>query len=201
MTNPAPVPPPPAVLRGKLCEIAALEHYLIELLVSQQVDPALRAQPETLRFVSRTLAVLHQHASRLVALLETVPGGPAEFTQTTVAMADRFAAYQRKPAARDAIAVLQEDNSMLNLAASHYTVLHATALAVGEQAIAGLALTHLRDLTPRVMEISRLIPLLAVQSVGSLPPAGAAAAFTAALRNTEEAWRKSSSPPPSAPPP
>jgi hypothetical protein len=196
MTDQRRTPPPIGPLRSQLCEVAALEHYLIELLALQQVDSALHAQPEMLRFISRVLHVLHQQASRTVALLETIPGGPVEFTKTTVAMADRFQAYTRKPAARDVIAVLQEDYTLLNLVAMNYTMLHTTALALNDPSAAGLALNHLREITPLVLYASQLMPTLAFLALEERVPGLNRNIITAAVRNTQNAWRPAPPPPP-----
>lgn len=187
--------PPIGPMRSQLCEVSALEHYLIELLTQQQVDPALRAQPEMLRLISKTLQVLHQQASRTVSLLETIPGGPVEFTKTTVAMADRFQAYSRKPAARDVIAVLQEDYTLLNLVAMNYTMLHTTALALSDPAAAGLALNHLREITPLILYASQLMPTLAFQALEQQYPGLNRGVINAAIRNTQGAWRPTPPPP------
>jgi hypothetical protein len=189
--NPHPIGP----VRTQLCEVAALEHYLIELLALQQVDSALHAQPEMLRFISRVLQVLHQQAGRTVALLETIPGGPVEFTKTTVAMADRFSAYTKKPAARDVIAVLQEDYTLLNLVAMNYTMMHTTALALNDPSSAGLALNHLREITPLVLYASQLMPTLAFLALEERVPGLNRNIITAAVRNTQNAWRPPVPPP------
>ncbi len=53
---------------------------------------------------------------------------------------------------------LRDDYTALNLAAVSYTMLHATAVGLGDAAIAELARTHLTDYARMVMAVNQVIP-------------------------------------------
>ncbi|MBD5655553.1 MAG: hypothetical protein IAI50_10320, partial [Candidatus Eremiobacteraeota bacterium] len=60
---------------------------------------------------------------------------------------------------------LRDDSTALSLAATGYTMLHATALGLGDQATASLAKRHLDDIAPIIVEISRTIGLVVLQEL------------------------------------
>ncbi len=53
---------------------------------------------------------------------------------------------------------LRDDYTALNLAAVSYTMLHATAVGLGDPAVAELARTHLTDYARAIMAVNQVIP-------------------------------------------
>ncbi len=60
---------------------------------------------------------------------------------------------------------LRDDYTALNLAAISYTMLHATAVGLGETAVAELARAHLSDYARLVMEIAQAVPDVVLQEL------------------------------------
>src|SRR5690606_22476353 len=88
--------------------------------------------------------------------------------------------------------MLRDDYTALSLTAMSYTALHTFGLAVRENRIADTALTHLQEITPILIEISRTLPHLVVAEVGDrLDRQVDMTAVDAAVRNTQRAWETS----------
>jgi ferritin-like metal-binding protein YciE len=60
---------------------------------------------------------------------------------------------------------LRDDYTALNLAAISYTMLHATAVGLGDTAVADLAQRHLADYARVVMQITQVIPDVVLQEL------------------------------------
>ena len=84
--------------------------------------------------------------------------------------------------------MLRDDYTALSLAAISYTMLHTTALALNDQPTAELALRHLKDFTPLITEISRVIPQVVVHELTEDFPTVNMSSATASMRSTQEAW-------------
>ena len=170
----------------------------IELVTAQAITEALRTfsfsnHPVTAELLS-DLAQLHtRHAGALAQGQSALP--PEE--SLTAEPADGLE-NTRPDSMADADEVLIWAYTRLNLLAAHYTRLHALAGAARIDAAAGLALDHLRVITPRIMACSQALPRLAVRvaetRLGELPTD----AVEAALEATQAAWKNNLEPPASS---
>ena len=85
---------------------------------------------------------------------------------------------------------LRDDYTALNLAAISYTMLHATAVGLGDTALAALAQRHLADYARAVMQIVQIIPdvvLAELRDDGELVQTGAAELVR---QQTNEVWKQ-----------
>lgn len=84
---------------------------------------------------------------------------------------------------------LRDDYTALSLASVSYTMLHATALGLGDTATAEIAKRHLADYAPIIIDISKAIPGVVLEELrldGQNVQAGAAHIAEA---NTQSAWK------------
>lgn len=84
--------------------------------------------------------------------------------------------------------ILRDLSTLLNVAAGELTILHSSALALKEADAARLALDHLSEITPFVMEISLLLPGAAVADLASRCVVSDPLAAEQAQANVQEAW-------------
>jgi len=94
----------------------------------------------------------------------------------------------RKSAKKRISKTLQDNYSKLNLITMGNTLIHTTALALEEVDVASTALNHLKNLTPLVIELGKLTPVVVMRELenGSYdidPGAG-----EMARENVELAW-------------
>ncbi len=84
---------------------------------------------------------------------------------------------------------LRDDYTALSLASISYTMLHATALGLGDESVAGLAEQHLSQLAPLVIRISTAIPLVVLQELKDDGENVRVSAAELSTRITHAAWQ------------
>ena len=73
-------------------------------------------------------------------------------------------------------------------------MLHTTALAVGERDVAELALRHLKDYAPLVIELGEAVPEIVVRELSTEGKVmGSADAAAQAKQNACQAWEQAAS--------
>jgi hypothetical protein len=88
--------------------------------------------------------------------------------------------------------ILRDLSTLLNLAAADLSILHSAALAMRQEELARLALYQLAELTPLIIEISRLLPSAAVSDLASTSVVADPLAADTAEANIHEAWQTES---------
>ena len=83
---------------------------------------------------------------------------------------------------------LRDDYTALGLAAISYTMLHATAVGLGDAATAALAKKHLDDYTPIIVDISTAIPAVVLQELADDGESVQVTAAQLTQQVTKEAW-------------
>ncbi len=86
---------------------------------------------------------------------------------------------------------LRDDYTALALASISYTMLHATALGLGDEPTAAIAKTALDDYAPIVVEIGKSMPGIVLQELANDGENVRVSAAQVAERNTSAAWSKS----------
>ncbi|GEM_PF-3119370 len=85
--------------------------------------------------------------------------------------------------------LLRDNYSALNLVTMGNTLLYTTALALGCQEVASIALKHLENLAPLVVKIGELLPDVATRELRSESAEVDLAIAQLALKNTQAVWR------------
>jgi hypothetical protein len=85
---------------------------------------------------------------------------------------------------------LRDDYTALSLASISYTMLHATALGLGDTGVASLAQRHLEAITPIIVRISTAIPAVVLQELRDDGEAVDVSAAEVSAQQTHQAWRQ-----------
>jgi ferritin-like metal-binding protein YciE len=85
---------------------------------------------------------------------------------------------------------LRDDQVALSLATISYTMLHTTALGLGDASTAQIAQRHLEDYTPLVMQISKAMPAVVLQELAADGENVQISAADLAAADTQAAWQK-----------
>jgi hypothetical protein len=181
-------PPPAAIglLRNFSLKIASFEQLTSEAITNHVQHANVTAYDAINRFLGELeffhtnhANALREHAATLTAECELIPLTHRErlpFTPPVTLSADPEE-------------VLTVTYANMNLLAASYTRLHTLAVAFEHDATALLAMNHLKGITPKIMECSQAIPLLAAeiarQRFGHIFPGTAQAALAA----TQAAWK------------
>jgi hypothetical protein len=85
---------------------------------------------------------------------------------------------------------LRDDYTALGLASISYTMLHATALGLGEASVAELVQRHLEAVTPLIVRISKVIPAVVLQELRDDGEAVSVSAADISTKLTHQAWQQ-----------
>ena len=90
--------------------------------------------------------------------------------------------------------VVRDDLTALNFAVACYQMLHTTALAMHDQPLADLALRHIKDFTPEIMDLSEVLPSVVLCDLEREKKISADESVAEeARKNTREAWMQGAS--------
>ncbi len=84
--------------------------------------------------------------------------------------------------------MLRDDSTALSLAATAFSMLYTTALAMRELTIANVSLRHLQEITPLVMDLSKVIPAVVVRELAQDDPSIDTSIVGIVQQNILEAW-------------
>ena len=177
-------------VRRHVSDMLAVEEHILEAIQRQREDEQVREHLEANTLLIEMERVLRAHVDALNELADVYGAGGESFVKKAVTEALGVAAglYDR---IRDhkISRMMRDDYAALSLVAMSYTALHTFGLAVHENRVSDIALRHLKETTPLLIEISRLIPLLVVAEIGDrLDRQVDATAVQNAIRNTQRAW-------------
>lgn len=174
-------------IRSEAAQMMALERRARQTVEEQTRCEELRTEADALHLVNALLALHRGHAERLEAHLDLMQGGGEPASLEGIPASSIFS--EGKITRITVAEILATDYTLLNRLAIGYTQLHTVAQALDHCPTAELALTHLREITPRIMEISQAIPALAVRELEQTHTDVCQGACDAALHATQEAWR------------
>jgi ferritin-like metal-binding protein YciE len=177
-------------LRPYIADMLAVEKHIVEALERQQKDDDIKQFPNAAQLVERTLGILRGHVRTLDSHLESYQGGSATgavkeaVTGVLGAIAGMYDKIRKDTASR----ALRDDYTALSLATISYTMLHTTALGLRQGATADVALRHLQDLTPLIMELSQVIPAIVLKELSFEGYEIETGLAQQAVRNTQQTW-------------
>jgi ferritin-like metal-binding protein YciE len=142
-----------------ISDAIAIERSLSETLSRQEESDDVKRFPDASRIAANARATADTHISTLEAQLDALGGhaaSPVKSAWSAVIGAGSAAveSVRKTKVSKN----LRDDYSMLSLASIGYEALHATALALGADSIAQLAIKHLDDYAKLIMEIGRSLP-------------------------------------------
>jgi hypothetical protein len=178
-------------IRPYVADMAAVEKHILEALERQHKDDTFKDFPNALGLVDRLATVLKTHVESLEGHLGSLPGGGVAATvkETVAGVLGGLAGVYDKVRKDTVSRALRDDYTALSLAAVSYTMLHSTGLGLHQGTTADIALRHLKDLTPFVMELAQIIPQVVLKELSFEGYDIDFSLTTQAVRATQEAWR------------
>jgi hypothetical protein len=184
---------PNAVLQGYLTDMAAVEQHIHEALERQLKGEALNPYPEARRVVEELRSTLERHVDVLhrenegadgkdvVEMIKRAVGGALGF----------FAGLYDKVRTDKASRMIRDNYTATSLACISYQMLHTTALGLKNDRVADLALNHLKDLTPLLVELSEVVCTVVARELAAEEKVFDGTVGEQAISNTHEAWSSS----------
>lgn len=181
------------ILQDYVSDMLGLEKHIDGVIARQATDDRMQAYDQAHDLIMRISSTLKKHRAILEKALDSVGGESSKTVLKRVAASVTGMAANLYDKARPTDPVsrnLRDNYTALNMAAVSYTMLHTTALALKERSIADLAVRHLEDLTPLIMELSEVIPDVVARELASEDKAIDPSVGREALGNTRKAWMK-----------
>lgn len=152
-------------LQKHVQDMLAVESHILDLL-RRHKDHEVAAAPESAAALMAGERTLATHVSVLENYLEAIGGSAGggitrAVANFTGALGGLYARLREHEASR----FLRDLYASLSLAAISYEMLHTAALAHRERHLAHVALAHLRELTPLIVEMSKLVPHVVAHEV------------------------------------
>lgn len=176
-------------LRPYLNDMVALARDCVSVLEKQRQDERVKLDGATTELVGRIHTTMH---AQLMTLEEHAAGfggeSGAAIKEAVASVAGTVAGVYDKLRKHPVSRMLRDDYTALSLAAVGYEMLHTTALALRDLPVANVALRHLREVTPLIVELTQLIPGVVVREISEDHPDADASAADIARRNAVAAW-------------
>jgi ferritin-like metal-binding protein YciE len=178
-------------LRGYVNDMLAVERDIHAAFRRHKEDRGAKTYPEAARVLQQIEDRVDAHVASLQRCLERLGDGESTLKAAVGAVLGAVAGVYGKLRDDRVSRMLRDDYTAICFACVCYEVLHTTALALGHDEVAKLALEHLRDYAPAVMALGEVVPTVVTKELereGTLRGGGESVAHRAA-ENTREAWR------------
>jgi hypothetical protein len=173
------------VLHKYATDMLGVEKHFADILDWQVSDTRLKEYSDADALVRKIRETLRGHIDMLERYIGSL--GVSE-TESTIKKAITKISGMRQ---EDSVMRNMRDNyTALNMTAISYTMLHTTALAHHDGELAEIALQHLKQITPLVVEVSRIIPQLVVEELHAQDKALDISVAHEAISNTQRAWER-----------
>jgi len=177
------------ILQQYVSDMIALDEHILEAIERQLGDDRLDNYPGARQIVSSIKSTLASHSNGLKQQIKSVGGeasGPVKEAVSTVAglAAGLYDKVRHDPVSK----MLRDDYTALSLASISYTMLHTTALALKHDAIAASSANYLKQVTPLIVEISRIMPEIVVKDLADEDVSINTGVAERAVGNTQAAW-------------
>jgi ferritin-like metal-binding protein YciE len=147
------------VIATYLSDMLALERHIAAPIDSQLNSQDHQEYGEAIGLIGRIKSLTENHISALDSRLQEVGGSAGSGVKSAWSQLLGGGAAALNQVRKTKVSKsLRDDYTALGLAAISYTMLHATALGLGDEETARLAKRHLDDITPVIVSISQQIP-------------------------------------------
>ncbi len=174
-----------------ISDMLALEQHIATPLQGQVDDSDVQAQPIALRVIQEALDTVQRHISTLQTRLDAVGGHNGSPVKNAVSTAFGTAASAINKVRKTEVSKnLRDDYTALSLSSAGYTMLHTTALGLGDAQTAALAKEHLADVAAAIMKISRALPTVVLAELQQEGVNVTPDVAQTAERDAEAAWKE-----------
>ena len=179
------------IINDYVTDMAAVEKHILEAVERQVGTETTKQFPEAVSVLNDVKNVLARHVTALEAYNESGAGGGLKevLKEALTGALGVAAGIYNKLRQEDQVSRMVRDTfTALNLATISYHMLYTTATGLKEDRLAQLALDHLRDLTPLVVDLSKTVCLVVAHELANEDKLIDPAIGQEAVRRTHEAW-------------
>jgi ferritin-like metal-binding protein YciE len=181
---------PEAVLNTYLTDMHAVEKHILEAVERQLDDDDLKKYPDASRVVTTLQTTLKRHCTAIETKIDARDGGDVkQAVKEAIGGALGFVAGLYDRVRDDEVSrMIRDDYTATSLAAVSYHMLHTTALALKNGEVADMALRHLKDLTPILVDLSKVVCDVVAKELAAENKVFDGTVGPQAVLNTQEAW-------------
>jgi ferritin-like metal-binding protein YciE len=180
------------IIQGYVNDMLAVEREAHEAVRRQKHDATVKQHAEASRVIDRLEDTLDRHIADLQKCLKAMGSDESLVKKAVGTALGAVGGIYDKLRSDDRVSrMLRDDYTSMSFSTVCYEMLHTTALAAGDSMVAELAIRHLRDYTPLVMEVTEVLPRVLTDELsadGKFPVNPSAA--QEAVRNTRSAWQQ-----------
>ena len=171
-------------------DMLALERHIVQPLEHQSKDAVAQKYPDAYRAIAEAFTSTQARITALESRLEALGGHAGSGVKSGVAATlGNVAAAIGDARKTEFSKYLRDDYSALALASASYTLLHTTALALGDATTASLAQTGLTSVATSVMRLSKTLPVTVLAELREEGLAIDASVVSEAQRHVDQAWQ------------
>lgn len=181
-----------AILNTYVTDMKAVETHIHDAVARQLESDDTRAYPDAVRVLTTLKTTLERHTTALEAYNEqTEGGGLKEAVKEAIGSALGVAAGLYDQVREDKVSrMIRDSYTATSLAAISYHMLYTTALGLKSDAVATLALTNLKDLTPILVDLSKVVCTVVADELNDNDKVYTASVADQAIAATQEAWSR-----------
>ena len=172
-----------------LSDMLALERHIRVPFETQLKDEDFSKFSSAKPLLQRLVDLNQTHIDSLSTALDILGGHEASPIKSTVSTIEGFFAgvidMMRKTKVSKA---LRDDYTALSLCTAGYTMLTATANAMGHADVATIAQRHLGDYAQRVIEIAQILPVVVVEELRATGLRVETGTIPQSVNSTQETW-------------
>lgn len=181
-------------LRMYVNDTAAMARHIEGAFDQQRQDNDVKNHAAARELIERMHLILATQRKAMEQHAEQAGGGVGAalkeaVTSVTGALAGLYGKVRKHPLSR----ILRDNYTALSLACVAYEMLHTTALATGQKALADTALKHLKEIAPLIMAVTKIIPDVVLHELAADDPRIDVSVADQAVENTLGAWCDSES--------
>jgi len=182
------------LLQQYVSDMIAVEENIGAAVKRQLEDKNLsQSNPQVTAIIQHIAKHTEQHSTELKRHLNALGGDPAGgIKEMASAALGAVAGLYDKTRSEPISKMLRDDYTALNLAAVGYMMLHTTGVAVQDHPTAALALRHLKEYTPHIMELTEIIPGTVVAEIKEGGVIVIENGAQKATQNIQDAWQPAS---------
>jgi hypothetical protein len=175
-------------MRQYVSDMLAVEKHIHAAVSLQNVDESVTQQPQASQLINRIEQTLDDHIIGLESHIKSLEGTASGLKEAVTTVLGRVAGLYDKLRPKEVSRMLRDDYTAMSMAAIGYTMLNTSALALSDNRTANLAVQYLKDWTPLITGISRIIPQVVTNELTKDHPNLATSAASESLNRTQEAW-------------
>lgn len=181
---------PNTVLNDYVTDMAAVETHIQQAVKHQLGTDAVKSHPEAQRVLEQLNQTLQRHITALEGVVDKTEGGNIKETvkEAIGNVLGVAAGLYDKVRTDKASRAVRDTYTATNLAAISYHMLHTTALGLKEQRVADMAISHLKDLTPILVDLSKVVCNVVAKELAAENKIFDPTVAPKAISNTQTAW-------------